>query len=77
VVDKEEDDPSSEEEEDELGERVGGRGRPGGIDHGRDDEQDEGRGDRIARVEPGPLRVDEVREQEAEEDRHEGERHSD
>lgn len=60
MVDEEEHDAGREEEEDEHAQRVRDRARPARIDDRRPDEEDERRRDRVAGIEPGPLRIDHV-----------------
>jgi len=75
VLDEEEQHPSREKEEDELGERVGGVGVARGVHHGRNHEQRQRRSDRVTAVEPGPDRVGEIGDEQADKDRGVGDIH--
>jgi hypothetical protein len=64
VIDEEKDDPSGQEEEDVLRERVRRVDVPERVDHRGDHEQEERRRDGVSGVEPGPLRVYHVQDEE-------------
>jgi hypothetical protein len=60
VVDEQKDYPTGEEKENELGEGIGRAQVAGGIHERGHDQQYQRRDDRVARIEPFPLRVHHV-----------------